>query len=55
MNYNEIQDKGWCGFIQDIRMTLASRYTTKVINGVSTMVHEGTSTPALPTKLLPDW
>jgi len=55
MNYNEIQDKAWCGFIQDIRMTLASRYTTKVINGVSTMVHEGTSTPALPTKLLPDW
>ena len=54
-NYNEIQDKSWCGFLQDIRMTMASRYTTKVINGVSTMVHEGTNTPALPTKLLPTW
>ena len=54
-NYNEIQDKSWCGFLQDIRMTMAARYTTKVINGVSTMVHEGTNTPALPTKLLPTW
>jgi hypothetical protein len=54
-NNAEQQEKAWCGFIQDIRMTMASRYTTKVINGVSTMVHEGTSIPALPTKLLPNW
>jgi hypothetical protein len=53
--YDDTEAKRWCGFIQDIRMTLASRYTTKVINGVSTMVHEGTNTPALPTKLLPTW
>ena len=54
-NNAEQQEKAWCGFIQDIRMTLASRYTTKVIGGVSTMVHEGSLTPALPTKLLPNW
>lgn len=47
------QATAWCGFVQDMRLSYIPRYTTKVINGVNTMVYEGTSIPALPTKIHP--
>lgn len=43
----------WNGYIQDLRWSSMARYTTKVINGVATMVNITTLTPALPTALLP--
>jgi hypothetical protein len=44
---------GWTGWVQDIRFTAIARYTTKVINGVPTMVDRISYLPALPTKLNP--
>jgi hypothetical protein len=43
----------WSGWIQDFRATTLARYDTVSINGVPTMCHTGTDTPALPTKLYP--
>jgi hypothetical protein len=44
---------GWTGWVQDIRFTAIARYTTKVINGVATMVDRTSYLPALPVKLNP--
>ena len=52
-NYDQTQATAWCGYIQDFRATRIARYDTKVINGVATMVHRGTTAPALPTSLYP--
>jgi len=41
-------DQAWCGYLQDFRVSAMARYDTRVINGVSTMVFQGTNTPALP-------
>lgn len=43
----------WCGYVHDIRLTFTCRYTTKVINGVPTMIDRYTYQPALPKKLNP--
>lgn len=43
----------WNGYVQDARWTYTARYTTKVINGVATMVHVTTLLPALPTSIHP--
>ena len=43
----------WNGYMQDLRWTYLARYTTKVINGVPTMVHVNTLLPALPTAIHP--
>ena len=43
----------WNGYTQDVRFTYLARYTTKVINGVATMVHVNTLLPALPTSIHP--
>lgn len=44
----------WYGYVQDFRVTAqVARYVPYVINGVATMVHVDTKTPALPTALLP--
>lgn len=40
---------GWTGFVQDVRFTSLARYDTDSSN---TMVHIGTTTPALPKDLL---
>lgn len=45
--------RNWTGNIQDFRLSLIARYETKVINGVATMCHRGTTIPALPTALTP--
>jgi hypothetical protein len=52
-DYNSTALTGWTGWVQDIRMTYVARYTTKVINGVATMVDRFTYQPALPVKLNP--
>ena len=44
---------GWTGWVQDLRFTAIARYTTKVINGVPTMVDRISYLPALPRKLNP--
>jgi len=41
-------DQGWCGYLQDFRVSAMARYDTRVINGVSQMVFVGTNKPALP-------
>ena len=43
----------WCGWIQDLRATTLARYDTVSIGGVPTMCHNGTDTPALPTRPYP--
>ena len=50
---SSVASTGWTGWAQDIRLTAIARYTTKVINGVPTMVDRLTYLPALPTKLNP--
>jgi len=45
---SETYDQGWCGYLQDFRVSAMARYDTRVINGVSTMVFAGTNVPALP-------
>lgn len=39
----------WAGWLEDIRFTKTSRYESKMINGIATMVHKDTFIPALPT------
>lgn len=41
--------KTWRGYFSDFRITRLARYDEMLINGVNTMVHRGTTTPALPT------
>lgn len=50
---NDGWQRAWTGNIQDFRVSMIARYETKVINGVATMCHRGTSTPALPVGLHP--
>jgi len=50
---NDGWQRAWTGNIQDFRVSMIARYETKVINGVPTMCHRGTSTPALPVGLHP--
>jgi hypothetical protein len=52
-DWSATQATAWTGYVQDIRMTSMNRYTTKVINGVATMVHHDSLLPALPTGILP--
>ena len=52
-DYNSTALTGWTGWVQDLRFTAIARYTTKVINGVATMVDRTSYLPALPVKLNP--
>lgn len=52
-NWSSVYNEAWGGFIEDFRATAMARYETRVVNGVATMCHAGTSVPALPIKPLP--
>jgi hypothetical protein len=52
-DYNSDRTTAWNGFVQDFRFTLVGRYETRWVDGIPTMCHVGTSTPALPTRLFP--
>ena len=45
--------RSWTGCVQDFRVSSMARYDSKYINGKNTMVHRGTSIPALPTAFHP--
>ncbi len=49
----QVTANSWNGYIQDPRLSALARYTTKVINGVATMVHTTTLLPALPSSIHP--
>jgi hypothetical protein len=53
VDWNQDNISAWCGYVQDFRVSVMARYETRVLNGVPTMCHIGTSVPALPTKLHP--
>ena len=51
--YNDTPGCAWTGHVEDFRMTALARYQTSKVNGVDTMCHIGTNTPALPTVPFP--
>ena len=52
-DWNNAQATSWCGNMHDFRFSSISRYDTRVINGVATMVHRASTLPALPTRPFP--
>lgn len=52
-DWNNAGATGWCGFLHDFRFSSIARYDSRVINGVSTMVHRASTVPALPTTPFP--
>lgn len=48
-DWGNLTNTAWAGWIEDVRFTKTSRYESKSINGVATMVHKDTIIPALPT------
>jgi hypothetical protein len=52
-DWHTLYNRSWQGCINDFRWTKTARYDVAAINGVNTMVHRGTRTPALPTRRFP--